>query len=411
MGRIEEVLAPPNEEGTRATVLRWHKAPGERIRKDEPLLELETDKVTLEVASPASGALLDILKQPNAEVAAGEVLARIALDAEAGAAPAVPAQVDGAAAAGTPAPAGEASPAAAGAAGVGSAPEGASRGLLSPAVRASMRAKGLDAAALDASAVKGTGRDGRITARDLERLPPGAAAAGPRIAHTAIRRRVAEHMARSLAESPHVTTVFEADLTRVLAHRARRPAGAAAHEARPTLTAYFIHACARALARHPSVNATYHEDGLELHPDANIGIGTALGNDGLIVPVIPAAQRLGLDDIAVRLKELVTAARAGTLTRDQVRGGTFTLSNHGVSGSLLAAPIVIHQPQVAVLGIGRVERRVCVLEAGGTEAIAVRSRCYLTMTIDHRALDAFQANAFLSDVVATLERWDEAAAD
>jgi 2-oxoglutarate dehydrogenase E2 component (dihydrolipoamide succinyltransferase) len=153
------------------------------------------------------------------------------------------------------------------------------------------------------------------------------------------------------------------------------------------------------------VNATFHEDALEFHPDANIGVGTALGNQGLIVPVLHAAQELTLSDIARRLGELVSAARAGKLAPQDVRGGTFTISNHGVGGSLLAAPIVINQPQVAILGVGKVERRVCVLESQGSESIGIRSMCYLTLTIDHRALDAFQANAFLAEVVNSLEQW------
>jgi 2-oxoglutarate dehydrogenase E2 component (dihydrolipoamide succinyltransferase) len=135
----------------------------------------------------------------------------------------------------------------------------------------------------------------------------------------------------------------------------------------------------------------------------NIGVGTALGNKGLIVPVIHRAQELNLFATAQRLGQAVEAARAGKLSPEDVRGGTFTISNHGVGGSLLAVPIVINQPQVAILGVGKVERRVCAVQVDGVEAISVRSMCYLT--IDHRALDAFQANAFLSSVVSTLEQW------
>ena len=223
--------------------------------------------------------------------------------------------------------------------------------------------------------------------------------------HTAIRRRVAEHMARSLIEAPHVTTLFEADLTRVLAHRARHAADYESRGARLTLTAYFISACVHALRAHREVNATFHADALELHADVNIGVGTALGNKGLIVPVIHRAQGLNLFGMAQRLGQVVEAARAGKLSPEDVRGGTFTISNHGVGGSLLAAPIVINQPQVAILGIGKVQRRVCAVQVDGVEAISVRSMCYLTLTIDHRALDAFQANAFLALVVTTLEQW------
>jgi 2-oxoglutarate dehydrogenase E2 component (dihydrolipoamide succinyltransferase) len=272
--------------------------------------------------------------------------------------------------------------------------------LLSPAVRRMLREN-----ALRAADISGSGRNGRITVQDVERRL-GEKPSSSRVAHTPIRRRVAEHMARSLAESPHVTTLFEADLTRVQAHRSRHAAEYERRGTRLTLSGYFIAACARALIEHPSVNATYREDALELHADANIGVGTALGNDGLIVPVIHAAQKLELPEIALELGRVVTAARAGKLTPQDVHGGTFTMSNHGVSGSLLAAPIVINQPQVAILGVGKVERRVCAVDADGAEAIGIRSRCYLTLTIDHRALDAFQANAFLARVVALLEGWD-----
>ena len=212
-------------------------------------------------------------------------------------------------------------------------------------------------------------------------------------------------MARSLVEAAHVTTLFEADLTRVLAHRARHAADYESRGARLTLTAYFISACVHALRAHREVNATFHADALELHADVNIGVGTALGNKGLIVPVLHRAQGLNLFSMAQRLGQVVEAARAGKLSPEDVRGGTFTISNHGVGGSLLAAPIVINQPQVAILGIGKVQRRVCAVQVDGVEAISVRSMCYLTLTIDHRALDAVQANAFLALVVATLEQW------
>ena len=398
MARIEEVVAPVNEEGTKATVLKWCKAAGDAIVKDEPLLELETDKVTVEIPSPASGELAEILTQPNEEVLPGQLLARIAIAAEDGAAPPAAAltaaepEQRAVAVAAAAAGAREASA-------IEEAPAYEGRRLLSPAVRRLLHQN-----SLRADDVPGSGRNGRITAQDVtRRLEANTGTA--RVAHTPIRRRVAEHMMRSLNESPHVTTVFEADLTRVQAHRAQHAAEYERRGARLTYTAYFVAACARALMANPSVNATYHEDALELHADANIGVGTALGNEGLIVPVIRGAQHLDLPEISSRLGRLVAAARAGKLTREDVRGGTFTLSNHGVSGSLLAAPIVINQPQVAILGVGKVERRVCVVEVEGDEAIGIRTMCYLTLTIDHRALDAFQANAFLAHVVATLEGW------
>lgn len=409
MSRIEDVLVPPNAEGTRATILRWCKAVGDTVIKDEPLVELETDKVTVEVPAPVSGTLIEVLKAVDTEVSADEVLARLRISGES----VSPKQIGGSGV--TPR---IESPSAAPAAGNSHAP--LSPPVLSPSVRRLLREH-----SIAAGAINGTGRNGRVTAQDvtrhvsqvqLPRVPhPEAASESARnsantlVPHTAIRRRIAEHMVRSLAEAPHVTTLFEADLTRVLKHRSLHALAFESRGTRLTLTVYFIRACVRALRAYPEVNATFGKEAMELHGDVNVGVGTALGTKGLIVPVIHRAQDLSLFDIARRLNELVEGARAGRLAPQDVRGGTFTISNHGVGGSLLAAPIVINQPQVAILGVGKVQRRVCVIEAGGSESIAVRPMCYLTLTIDHRALDAFQANAFLKLVVETLEQWPDAA--
>lgn len=403
MSGIEDVLAPPNAEGTRATILRWCKAVGDTVIKDEPLVELETDKVTVEVAAPVSGTLVEVLKDVDAEVSPDEVLARLRLTGES----ALPKEI------GVPETARIDAARAASAVGAGQEP-------LSPSVRRLLREHSIAAADIN-----GTGRNGRVTAQDVTRhvsraevprasppktVPkPAGEDASTLVPHTAIRRRVAEHMVRSLAEAPHVTTLFEADLTRLLKHRSLHAQSYESRGTRLTLTVYFISACARALRTHREVNATFTQDAMQLHADVNIGVGTALGTKGLIVPVIHHAQDLSLFDIAQRLNTLVESARAGRLAPQDVRGGTFTISNHGVGGSLLAAPIVINQPQVAILGVGKVQRRVCVIEAGGSESIAVRPMCYLTLTIDHRALDAFQANAFLKSVVETLEQWPDSA--
>lgn len=400
MSRIEDVLAPPNDEGTRATILKWCKAVGDRVVKDEPLLELETDKVTVEIPAPISGTLIEVLKAVSAEVSPDEVLARMQLAEE------------GAPARGAAQPVtarGEAAPA------IAAPANRTDSALLSPSVR-----RLLQEHSLAPNDISGTGRNGRVTAQDIARhvaqraaSAPAARVSGPSdstlVPHTAIRRRVADHMVRSLVEAPHITTLFEADLTRVLKHRALHARNFESRGTRLTLTAYFVRACVRALRSHPEVNATYRTEGMELHSDVNIGVGTALGDNGLIVPVIHRAQELSFFDIAQRLTRSVEAARAGKLAPQDVRGGTFTISNHGVGGSLLATPIVINQPQVAILGAGKVQRRVCVIESQGNESIAVRSMCYLTLTIDHRALDAFQANAFLGLVVSTLENWPDAA--
>jgi 2-oxoglutarate dehydrogenase E2 component (dihydrolipoamide succinyltransferase) len=417
MSSIMDVLVPPNEEGTRATILKWCKAVGDSVVKDEPLVELETDKVTVEVPAPASGTLIEVLKSESAEVSPDEVLARLRLPGEStqsseSKAPAAAAKIDSSRAASN---------------------TRADSELLSPSVRRLLHEH--DIAPGD---IEGTGRNGRVTAQDVTRhvaqgqqgsrgqqvsqakhasqaAPASATAklartdASTLVPHTAIRRRVAEHMVRSLSEAPHITTLFEADLSRVLKHRALHAKSYESRGARLTLTVYFISACVQALRAHPEVNATFRPDAMELHSDVNIGVGTALGDKGLIVPVIHRAQDLSLFEIAQRLHHAVEAARAGKLSPQDVRGGTFTISNHGVGGSLLAAPIVINQPQVAILGVGKVQRRVCVVDAEGGESIAMRSMCYLTLTIDHRALDAFQANAFLGLVAKTLEQWPDAA--
>jgi 2-oxoglutarate dehydrogenase E2 component (dihydrolipoamide succinyltransferase) len=409
VGTLLDVLSPANEEGTRATVLRWCRKVGECVAENEPLVELETDKVTVEVPAPATGELVEILRNENDAVEAGTLLARLRIaDAPAAAASA------------------PLSPAGAAVHGARPAPAVSSRVPLSPAVR-----RLLGEHRLSATQITGSGRDGRITAQDVIRhagtlapaaqaehrspsgdlvgpAPPAAASGASRyVPHSALRRRIAQHMAHSVAVAPHVTTLFEIDLSRVMTHKRQHAAQFESEGAKLTLTAYFVVACARALQSVPEINSSFHEDALELHSDCNIAIGTALGNDGLIAPVLHRAQLLDLRGTAQALHKLVAAARAGKLVPGEVRGGTFTISNHGVSGSILAAPVIINQPQVAILGIGKAERRVIVRQLDGEDVLRVRPMAYVTLTIDHRALDAFQANAFLTHVAATLEHWPE----
>jgi 2-oxoglutarate dehydrogenase E2 component (dihydrolipoamide succinyltransferase) len=401
-----EVRAPAEQtEGTRSQLLRWLKALGERVAENEPLIEIETDKVTVEVAAPGAGILSEILKHEQDEIEPGELLARIEV-AAAGPAPAARAAAEASAA---PAPV---------AAGAARAPAG---GQLSPAVRRLLAERGLEAAQ-----VRGTGPAGRIMVEDVLRAgtagaaapaaapaadAPAVAVAAPaesvrRIAHTPVRRRIAEHMVQSLLHtSPHVTSVFEADLGRVLADRARQRPAFAAEGVPLTLTAYFVQAAVAGLRAVPEANSRWTDTALELYEEMNVGIATAVEGTGLVVPVLHGAQARDLKDTARGLDELVQRARAGRLTREDVRGGTFTLSNHGVSGSLLAAPIIINQPQAAILGIGKLERRAVVVAEGGTETIVVRPRCYVTLTLDHRVMDGHQANRFLEVFVAHLNEW------
>jgi 2-oxoglutarate dehydrogenase E2 component (dihydrolipoamide succinyltransferase) len=155
----------------------------------------------------------------------------------------------------------------------------------------------------------------------------------------------------------------------------------------------------------PEINSRWYDDRLEIFDDINIGIATALGDKGLIVPIIHEAQKLSLREIAAKLADLTARARSNSLTTADVRGGTFTISNHGVSGSLFAAPIIIPQPQSAILGIGKLEKRVVVREVESVDTIQIRPMAYVSLTIDHRVVDAHQTNAWLSKFVETLENW------
>jgi 2-oxoglutarate dehydrogenase E2 component (dihydrolipoamide succinyltransferase) len=264
---------------------------------------------------------------------------------------------------------------------------------LSPAVR-----RLIEEHHLDASAIPATGRDNRLTFQDvtgfIERQK-SKKIASRMVPHTAMRRSIAAHMARSMQNAPHVTSVFEADLTWVLNDReSRKGAGPA-----PSITAYLVRAAVKALTAVPEANSRWHDDGLEIFEDFNIGVGAAIEGGGLVVPVIKRAQTLTLEATGVRLRDLTEAARNGKLASEDIENGTFTISNHGVSGSLLAAPIILANSQAAILGAGKLQKRAVVID----DAIQVKPMMYVTLTIDHRVLDAQQTNAFLSVFVEALE--------
>jgi 2-oxoglutarate dehydrogenase E2 component (dihydrolipoamide succinyltransferase) len=208
-----------------------------------------------------------------------------------------------------------------------------------------------------------------------------------------------------LRTAPHVTTVFQADMSAVLADRDRHKAEFERQGYPLTLTAYFVAACVAAIREVPEANSRWTEDAILVHERIDIGIGTALPGRGLVVPVIRDAGRLDLPGIAAALGTLVAKARDDALTPADLQGGTFTISNHGVSGSLVAAPIVIYQPQSAILGVGKLEKRAVVASEGGEDRVVVRPCCYVTLTIDHRALDGHQANRFMETLVRRLEGW------
>jgi 2-oxoglutarate dehydrogenase E2 component (dihydrolipoamide succinyltransferase) len=219
-----------------------------------------------------------------------------------------------------------------------------------------------------------------------------------------MRLKIAENMVRAVSEAPHVTAVFEADFSAIAAHKA----AVAAKSVKLSYTAYIVKAAAEAMAIAPAINGRWEEDRIAISRTIDIGVGTALGEKGLVVPVVKDAGSLSLEQIGARLDDLTRRAREGKLTPADVTGGSFTISNHGVSGSLLAAPIILHQGQAAILGVGKLEKRVIVREVNGQDAILVRPMAYVTLTIDHRVVDGHQTNAWLSRFVELLESWPPA---
>ncbi len=397
-----EIRAPSEQtEGTRSQVQRWLKSVGDPVAENEPLIELETDKVTIEIPAPAAGVLAEILKQESDEIEPGELLGRIQAGAASQVAAAAPAPQT------APAPAIDDVTSAA----LTAHAAALSGGRNSPAVR-----RLLSEHKVHASDVRGSGAGGRITVDDVldhvakkqqpaKRDQPAAsppAASGRLVPHTAVRKRIAERMVDSLLHTaPHVTTIFEADLGAVLAHRERHRADFEQRGASLTLTAYFLAACVDAIREVPEANSRWTDDALEIYDTIDVGVGTAVARKGLVVPVVRSVQSLDLFGIARSLADLVARAREDKLTPADVRGGTFTISNHGVSGSLVATPIIINQPQSAILGVGKLEQRAVVID----DRIVVRSRCYVTLTLDHRVMDGHRANRFLQVLVQRLENW------
>jgi 2-oxoglutarate dehydrogenase E2 component (dihydrolipoamide succinyltransferase) len=271
------------------------------------------------------------------------------------------------------------------------------------------------------SQIQGTGLDGRITKNDVlafvenqgsEGVISVAQSASPKAAnktplfgdqlikHSTIRKQIAEHMVLSQKTSPHVLTVMEADMSKVVASRIANKEAFARDKVNLTFTAYFISAIVAALKAYPMTNSSWTEEGVLVHKAVNIGMATSLAEDGLIVPVIKNADDLSLLATARAVNDLADRARAKKLQPDDVRGGTFTLTNHGISGSLFAFPI-INQPQCGILGTGSIQKRVLVVE----DAIAIRPMVYLSFVFDHRILDGASADWFLMKVKDTLENW------
>jgi 2-oxoglutarate dehydrogenase E2 component (dihydrolipoamide succinyltransferase) len=370
------------------TVVEWKKRVGDWVESDEPIVEISTDKVETEVPSPATGRVVSLAVEVGVTVDVGTVLARIDTAAVAGEAH-VAESAQGA-----------------GGRGQGAVDHGPP---VSPVVRRIACEHGVDL-----EEVHGTGRRGRVTKKDLLAFIDGAERPlhiespyreEPQPLPTAnrqlptqsgeplsvMRQRIGEHMRRSLDTAAHCTTVVEADMSAVEARRGRL-----------SYLPFVARATIAALRDHPSLNATIEGDRLTVHEEVHLGIAVSLGEDGLIVPVVRNAHELSHEGLAKRIVDLAERARARQLTPDETKGGTFTITNPGRYGALLATPI-INQPQVAILDLEAVVKRPVVV---GGDSIAIRPMTYLCMSWDHRALDGVLSAQFLGSVRRHLEEFD-----
>jgi pyruvate/2-oxoglutarate dehydrogenase complex dihydrolipoamide acyltransferase (E2) component len=403
------------------TIVGWRVEVGDRIGADQAICDISTDKIDTEVPAPVDGVVAEILVAVDETVEVGTVLARIAVSGS-GAAPVSepPASEPPAATPSAPAP----EPRATNGAGNGAAGTPPAAGDLrrySPVVQRIAAEHGIDL-----SQVQGTGRGGRVRKQDVlafvqdggvapaieepplhiespyrpDPTPAPVAPAAPVAGGieggqlSRMRRQIGEHMKRSLETAATCTTWIEVDMSRVEAARKRLGV---------TGLAFVSRAVIDALREHPALNATMEGDSYQVHRDVNLGIAVSLGDDGLIVPVIHGAHELSVEGLAARVKDVARRARSRELKPDEVRGGTFTITNPGQYGSIMATPI-INQPQVAILDFEAVVKRpVVVTDADGNDSIAIRPITILGLSWDHRALDGALSAQFLATVKRHLE--------
>ena len=426
MSTIDITLPAAQLEGTSATLSRWLVAIGQQVKAGDPLIELETDKVSMEICAPETGCLSDIIANEGEEIVVDTVLGHIDTahlnSKDAGVV--VDESKDNKALGET----------------LNNALNNAlnntanhsnededsnsAHDLIGPAARRLLKNHHVDL-----NLITGSGRRGRVTRNDvsayienitpLSTLNPTSSPTSARttvarplkgkmVPHTNMRKAIAKHMVKSLLEtSPHVTSIFEMDMSNIIEHRKWHKKEYAESDVNLTFTAYFLAAMVKAAQVVPQVNARFHDHALELFSDINIGVGTALGDAGLVVPVVQQVQSLNLFGIAKALTGQTIKARNGELKPSDMKNGTFTISNHGVSGSLVATPIIINQPEVAILGVGKLEKRVVVEDINGIDTMVIKPKCYVSLSIDHRALDAYQTNLFLAKFVDVIETWGE----
>jgi pyruvate dehydrogenase E2 component (dihydrolipoamide acetyltransferase) len=441
------------------TITKWLKKPGDKVERDEPLFEISTDKVDAEIPSPSAGVLKEIKVNEGQTVPIQTVVAVI----DGAGAPAVaPAPAPAKAAVPTPAPAPAAvapppppGPRPAAPASAASAPAAAPQRAAGERIHSSPLVRRMAAEhGIDLTTIPGTGAGGRISKQDIEAViaaggapaaapssvsaaaparstpPPAPSAAPPPPGvsggqiHPAfesavprekiyfgnytvepmsnMRQRIAEHMLASKRVSPHVYSVDEIDMTKVASLRAKsKEEFEQRYETKLTFMPFFVKAAVAGLRAFPTVNASLDGTNVVLHKEINIGIAVAL-DWGLIVPVVKGADEKNLLGIQRTLNDLAERARSKKLKPEEVQEGTFSITNPGVFGGLFGLP-VISQPNVAILGLGAIEKRPVVIN----DSIAIRSMCYVTLSYDHRVVDGAVAHQFLHKVKETLENWSE----
>jgi 2-oxoglutarate dehydrogenase dihydrolipoamide succinyltransferase (E2 component) len=417
---------------TDATVTKWLKSPGDKVEEYEPVLEVNTDKVDTEIPSPTTGVILAEYANEGEVVKVGALLAWIGQPGEA-----VPQEDASEAVVRAPsqpmagAPAQSTFSQLAATSTQPTPPR--DLGFISPVV-----AKIAAEQNVDLSQIAGTGMGGRITKKDIEKYlegrsqtpaapsqatqlspspvaAPAPTASTPAVSmltgtytvrpQTPIRKAIAEHMVLSEHVAPHVSTIMEVDMSCVVDHRTANKEAFAAEGVNLTYTAYIVQASVEAIKAFPLVNSSWSDEGVRVFDAINIGMAVSMGEDGLIVPVIRGADNLSLLGTARIVNDLSNRARAHKLQPDEVRGGTFTITNHGVTGSLFATPI-INQPQCAILGVGAIQKRpVVISDPNIGDVISIRQMMYLSLTFDHRIIDGAIADYFLAKLVETLRDW------
>ncbi len=446
MAVVDLVMPKMGESIMEATILKWHKEPGDKVEMDETVLEIATDKVDSEVPSTAEGVIKEILFNVDDVVPVGEVIARIetdgaaAADTSPAAAEPAPAPTPEPAPAPQPAPQ-PAQPAASAASMSGS---GGNR-FYSPLVLNIAAKEGIGMAELEQ--IPGTGNEGRVTKKDILSYvknrgaapapqPQQQAAPAPQPAPKAepaqpkpapapaaqstadygdnvevvpmdrMRKLIADHMVRSKSTSPHVTSFTEADVTNIVNWRNKvKGEFQKKYGEKITFTPIFIEAIVNCIRRNPMINASVDGDKILIKKDINIGMATALQSGNLIVPVIKNADTKNLLGLSKDVNGLANAARNNKLKADDTQGGTFTITNVGTFGSLMGTPI-INQPQVAILAVGTIKKRPVVIETEQGDVIAIRHMMYLSMSYDHRIVDGSLGASFLTEVANELEGFD-----